>query len=276
MIMIVCLFSALVSQEIESGIINVQYEQKSVKTAMFLSALLPGAGQFYTDSKSITAYIFPLIEIGLWYGYFSYSKQGNDKEEEYMDFADQYYNREHQNQVQLDLQQSIPNPFYDDHFHLDPTNSQHYYEDIGKYEHYIFGWNDWYDIYAVDDDGVFGPAWITQNFGDFPKWVGNDPLNEEAADYQENQQLYDQNQGIYSTLRADYINMRQEAEDFFSTANTISFGIVANHILASLDALRVTRRHNLEYISNNNIKIKLAPVFVNNELAPALLVSKGF
>ncbi len=277
MILLIFLFSSLFSQDFENGIINVQYEQKSVQTAMFLSALLPGVGQFYASPRSVTAYIFPLIEIGLWYGYFNYTGQGDDKKKEYIEFADENYNRANQTQCQIDLQETMNNPFYDDHFHLDNTNTQHFYEDIGKYEHYIFGWNDWYDIYAIYENGDFGPEWLYQDYNGFDKWTGNDPINEDGGDYEENQQLYDQNQGIYSSLRAEYIKMRQKAEDYYSTANTISFGIVANHILASLDALRVTRRYNLEYITdNNNFKIKFAPVFVNNEIAPAIMVSKGF
>jgi len=264
--------------EFDTDLIKVKYDQKSVQKAMLLSAIFPGAGQFYANKKSITTYIFPVIEIGLWVGYFSYNKKGNDKEEDYKEYADTYYSREHQIECQTDLQNSTYNPFYEDHFHLDDTNTQHYYEDIGKYDRYIFGWTDWYNIYALDGEGEFGPNWIFENNDDGNpwKWVGNEPVNPEYDLYQQNQNDYYSNQGLYSYYRSEYIKMRQDAEDFHNTANLLSFGIVANHILGALDALRVTKKYNLEYISDNNLKIKFAPIFVDNELSPAIFVSQGF
>ncbi|MBN2460327.1 MAG: hypothetical protein JXB60_01870, partial [Candidatus Cloacimonetes bacterium] len=164
-------------------------------------------------------------------------------------------------------------------FHLDNDNSQHFYEDIGKYEQYIFGWADWYDIYAIDEDSNFGPDWLFET-GDNSepdwRWVGNAVTNPESEYYLGNESLYNQNQGIYSGFRAEYIAMRQDAEDYFNTANMLGFGIVFNHILASLDALRVTRKYNLEYISQNNLRIKFTPVFINNELSAGVMISKDF
>ncbi|MCK4653362.1 MAG: hypothetical protein KAU01_02835, partial [Candidatus Cloacimonetes bacterium] len=67
------------------------------------------------------------------------------------------------------------------------------------------------------------------------------------------------------------------AEDFYDSARYCSFALVANHILSAIDAVRLTRRHNLEYISNvTKLQIKFSPVLINNEIAPGLFVSKKF
>lgn len=265
----------LIEEELTNDLVNVQYDQKSAQKAMLLSAIFPGAGQFYADRSSITTYIFPVIEIGLWVGYFSFTKKGDDKEDEYLKYADDHYSRTQQTEVQEDLIETSNNPFYDNHFHLDDNNSQHYYEDIGKYPHYIFGWDDWYNIYAINDQGEFGPDWILTE-GDNEVWIGNNPVNVSDPLYLQYQELYDNQTGIYSHYRAEYIEMRQDAEDYYNNANLIGFGILLNHALSSLDALRVTRKYNREYISQNDFKVKLAPVLVNNSISPGLFVSKGF
>ncbi len=286
---------SLSSQEISDDIFTIHYEQKSVPKAVILSALLPGAGQFYVSPKSITAYIFPAIEIGLLFGYFHFTNKGDNKEKDYEYYATgeiigyedddpingnpiYRYDRDKFNFVKDDLINEIGNSFYDNYFNLDDENTQHFYEDIGKYNKYIFGWADWFDIYATDTEGYWTNPnwrpWFESDQGD--KWSGNYPTNPESEHYVGNEEIYDNHSGIYSGMRAKYIKMRNDAEKYYDKAEYFSFGIIFNHIFSALDAVRVTKRYNAEYISNNNFKIKIAPVFVNNDICPALLVSKGF
>lgn len=255
LILIIC--SAAIAQELDNDIIQINYEKKSLAKAMLLSSLFPGAGQFYANRKSITTYIFPLIEIGLIAGYFINFNEGLDKEADYEDFADDNYDRNQQYEVQelvIDLHND--DIYTNTHFRLDgidaengiiwENNTQHFYEDIGKYDKYIFGWDDWYSNYQADTLGVYLQGWIDQ-------------INAE------------------SDLRAEYIVMRQDAEDSYNTAEMFSFGIVANHILAAIDAVRLTKKYNRGYLSNTSkLEIKLAPVFVNNNFSPALMVTKRF
>ncbi|MBC8414919.1 MAG: hypothetical protein H8E11_00645, partial [Candidatus Cloacimonetes bacterium] len=182
------IFISVSAQEIRNDIIQVNYNKKSVSKAMILSSLFPGAGQFYANRRSITTYIFPIIEIGLWVGYSHYYNQGLDKEDEYEKWANQEpikddvgyleylgdcpyinpetnqpyymdgdliyrYGRERYDFAVNDFLIENNNPSYDNHFRLDDSNSQHFYEDIGKYNQYLFGWYDWFDIYATDENG---------------------------------------------------------------------------------------------------------------------------
>jgi len=188
------------------------------------------------------------------------------------------YSRADFNRVAAALQEAADNSFYTNHFNLDETNTQHFYEDIGKYNKYIFGWADWYEIYASDENGEFAGElnwlWFEEEQGN--KWAGNEPTNPNSPDYIKYQTLYDDLRGRYSWMRADYIEKRQEAEDNYQSADYCSFGLVFNHIFSAIDAIRVTKNFNSEYISRNDLKIKLGPMFTDNEICPALYVSKGF
>ncbi|MDP8202836.1 MAG: hypothetical protein P9M11_11955 [Candidatus Tenebribacter burtonii] len=273
LILIIC--SAAIAQEIDNDIIQINYEKKSLAKAMLLSSLFPGAGQFYANRRSITTYIFPLIEIGLIAGYFINYNQGLDKEADYQNFADPLYNRDHQHDAENDI---IPHntSYYEDHFRLDDENTQHFYEDIGKYDKYIFGWIDWFDIYARGEDGEFtSPNW---NWDDTTnKITGVDTLNADSEYYIGNELAYDSKNGIYSGYRAEYIVMRKDAESSYDKAEKFSFGIVANHIFAAIDAVRLTKKYNRGYLSNTSkLEIKFAPVFVNNNFSPALMLTKRF
>ena len=274
--LVIC--SIAFTQELDNDIIQINYEKKSLAKAMLLSSLFPGAGQFYANKRSITTYIFPLIEIGLIAGYFINYNDGLDAEDKYEDFADNHYNRDYQHYAETDLINDSMNnsSFYDDHFRLDDENTQHFYEDIGKYHKYIFGWIDWFDIYATNAAGnTVSPEWLWEETTEGKNlWIGNTVTNSESEYYDSN---YSDPYTIYSGFRSEYIQMRKDAETMYDKAELYSFGIVANHILAAIDAVRLTRVHNRGYLSNTSkIEIKFAPVFVNNSFSPALMLTKRF
>lgn len=274
--LVIC--SVAFAQELDNDIIQVNYEKKSLAKAMMLSSLFPGAGQFYANKRSITTYIFPLIEIGLIAGYFINYSDGLDAEADYEAYADAHYNRDHQHYAEADLINDPMNnsSFYDDHFRLDDEDTQHFYEDIGKYNKYVFGWNDWFDIYATNTAGnTVSPEWLWEETTEGKNlWIGNAVTNSESEYYDSN---YNDPYTIYSGFRSEYIQMRKDTETIYDKAELYSFGIVANHILAAIDAVRLTRIHNREYLSNTSkIEIKFAPIFVNNSFSPALMISKRF
>jgi len=286
--LVIC--SIAFTQELDNDIIQINYEKKSLAKAMMLSSLFPGAGQFYANKRSITTYIFPLIEIGLIAGYFINYNDGLNAESDYENFAVgenlgtddnpvYRYNRDHQHYAETDLINDSMNnsSFYDDHFRLDDENTQHFYEDIGKYHKYIFGWIDWFDIYATNAAGnTVSPEWLWEETTEGKNlWIGNAVTNSESEYYDEAN--YNDPYTIYSGFRSEYIQMRKEAEMMYDKAELYSFGIVANHILAAIDAVRLTRVHNRGYLSNTSkIEIKIAPIFVNNNFSPALMITKRF
>jgi len=279
-----------------NDIIRVNYEKKSAKLAMFMSALVPGSGQFYANKSSITTYIFPIIEIAAIAGIIHYESKGNSKSKEYKKYVTEEvtidvngysyigtrYRRDFQNAVQdtlisihtLDIYDGVGS---DKFFNLDPTDTQHYFEDIGKYNKYIFGWVDWYFKYAEvppvgatpDPRPVFvfditNPADPRFNSPE-NKWQYNLPLVGEPTQDLPN-----------SALRSAYIKMRNDAEDQYRTSSYLSFGIVFNHIASAIDAVRVTKNINRFYLSDNNLRFKYYAAIRNGILTPMLGLNLSF
>lgn len=269
--------SIFASNLTDENIINIKHQKKSARRAIIMSSIFPGAGQFYINKKSITAYIFPIIEIGLWYEYINYQNKGDDIENKYKKYADANYSRAHQNEVQtnmiseaaaIDGDSSTPHNIYNElHFSLSDKNIQHFYEDIGKYDKYIFGWNDWYQKYAANGiDWVWGSAEID------PTWLGNHITDPNDPDYPQND-TYDRPN---CAMRMKYDAMRQDAEDKYDISRNFQYGIILNHILSSLDAVRVTRKYNQDALATRSYDYGIKTAFVDNKLTPMFSFTKRF
>jgi len=260
----ICISIAAENTQIQNDdIIKVNYEKKSAVVAAILSGIVPGAGQFYVRKSSITAYLFPILEIGFIAANIAFNSKGDDATDRFERFADKHYSRDRQTDAEGKLkgQSGIDSDFYkDDYFNLDETNTQHYYEDIGKYNKYIFGWEDWYNTYKRSD-GSFG--WRIDDNG---KWIGNYPQDDPNASYDI----------PYSALRAEYNVMRDDANSHYHTAKWMLLGLMLNHIAAPIDAAREARKYNAHYISSNPVKVNINTLVRNNTLTPVLFLSKNF
>ena len=249
---------------ITNDLIKVNYNQKSAHLAMAMSMLIPGTGQFYANRTAITTYIFPILELGFIGGIVYYNKQGNDKTDKYEKYANgelvtyltpdgtpisgYRYERGRQNQIQDILKDINTVDIYEDtYFRLDENNSQHFYEDSGKYPHYVFGWMDWYYRFAADESGNFvTPRWQFDGPNDSPHthWTGNYPICGQNTDI-----AISINSHEMSRMRQTYIKMRNDAKDDYGIAHLFTFGLAFNHLVSGLDAVRVTRNFNRYYIS---------------------------
>jgi len=72
--------------EKEFGEFTSEGERKSPARALVLSLLLPGAGQYYTESKT-KAGIFVGAEVSLWAGFFAFRSVGSWKKTDYQNYA---------------------------------------------------------------------------------------------------------------------------------------------------------------------------------------------
>jgi len=215
--------------------------QKSAHQAILMSAIFPGAGQYYVNKKTLLTYIFPVIEIGLWIGMNQYYREGDRRTKKFEAFANRYYQREDQYRSQVSiLNQNRGIYHWDDDldewgngkdFRLDPTKTQHYYEDIGKYDKYIFGWLDWQEKYA-DNSG--NAQWI---FSETDRWIGNMNLLTGQNDY-----------FINTDLRKQYARMRQMTNIKYRQGDYFLFYILLNHSLATLDAYRQVKKYNSQQV----------------------------
>ncbi len=129
------------------------FKGKSVKRAFLYSLIVPGTGEFYAGSK-IKAVLFFGLDVTLWSLYFNYHKKGKNKEDEYKGFADQHWLEEDYRDWLEDslkiLSRSDRDSFWNDEekrydwlsHHLPDKKDDQYYEMIGKYDQFMFGWND--------------------------------------------------------------------------------------------------------------------------------------
>jgi len=238
----------------------VRSEQKSASTAILLSSLFPGSGHLYANPKSVGTFLFPILEVGFWVGYFYYNNKGSQIEKDYMAYADENYDREKYYLVRdLLINHSQSASLYNkDHFRLDETNTQHFYEDIGKYNKYIFGWHDWFARYVSETGEVY---W---QFSDGGVWLGNRPINPDHGDSYEEP---------YSELRAKYIRMRRDAQEHYDISYLMSFGLAANRIASSIDASRLTQKYNRELRYSYNVNFNISPMYSCSKPTPTLSLS---
>ena len=221
------------AQEIKDPeFIKVNYEKKDARLAMIYSMLLPGAGQFYADKSSFTTYVFPILEVGMIAGIIMYNNRGKDKAKDYEHYANgediaytlgdgqvimtTRYDRNRQHRVESILMGLNASDIYESsYFRLDGDNTQHFYEDIGKYPHYVFGWADWYYHFATDQAGVeLDPIWYPGGHEDNPGWVwqGNYPLwDDDALGYSVEIPIENYNHAS-SPMRKEYVKMRDKAK----------------------------------------------------------------
>jgi len=139
----------------------VSWGKKNTAIAIISSAILPGLGELYCYRTSreggtlARVPFFMALEGYLWYGYFHNHSQGKDFKQDYMDYADahwslvdfltkhpccedyggcddwQFYNANCQGQFH--------------YFFYTPleADEEEYYENIGKYNAFVYGWDDW-------------------------------------------------------------------------------------------------------------------------------------
>ncbi len=128
------------------------FKGKSLKKAFVLSLLVPGSGEFYAGSK-IKAAVFLGIDVTLWALYFNYHGKGKDKESEYRSYADLSWSPDGYAQYLIDSLNIDDDrkPYWNGKdsvylsHHLPDSKTGQYYEMIGKYEQFRWGWLDYND-----------------------------------------------------------------------------------------------------------------------------------
>lgn len=219
--------------------------KKSIFLAGLFSAVIPGAGEFYTENYLKSA-IFVAIEVAAIYVAVTNDKKGDDKTTEFEAYANQNWDVKRYAKWTFENAETIPNSgvtdkslyhvFYEDgsvnwselnklesaigdyySHRLAPLGDQQYYEMIGKYQQFNVGWSE---------------------FGDDPNkpFQYGDPVT---------------NQFIF------YSGERGVANDFYSTASTAVKIIVANHIISIADAVWSANSF------NKNLSMKLTAKKIN-------------
>ncbi len=230
--------------------LQVKKKKKSVGLGVLLSALVPGAGEFY-GGNYLKAGIFFGVEVLAWATFAYFESKGNKKEEEYQAYADQYwdvrtYARWLKNEgfsesggIDPDepnkdvLREQIMVCERANFSHTMPEyGSQQYYELIGKYQNFQAGWTNLEHV-------------PTKAAGPYNYQTYRDP--------------------VFTNYAAD----RQKANDFFDYAKIGPITAIVNHILSAADAAWV--------ISTYNSKIKVETGFrMQNRVSPYTYQIKQF
>jgi hypothetical protein len=159
------------------------YESKSPKRAFIQSFLIPGWGQWYNGSR-VKPFVFLGLEAAGWFGVSQFHSNGQKKQNQYQKFADdplggwnyQFYldglkavykdsagaplasdTLKYRNPLWgTDSCGSCPQyTTFSHHIRADadgnPIKDQNYYENIGKYNQFSYGWRD----FRVEDSATF-------------------------------------------------------------------------------------------------------------------------
>lgn len=223
-----------------------EFHTKSTLKAFGMSLIIPGAGQYYTGSK-IKAGTFLAADILLWSGYLMYHAKGSDQEDKYRKFADDHYTAERYfdwfNDPGL-----VPDSLRDDFSHNiypdenDPegvVRNHEYYENIGKYDQFQPGWDDF-------DENVYG----------YPPLPGSQESEYEATPY-----------------RIQYLDMRKKANDYFSNASTMAMISIANHLISAFDAAIGARKFNR---GTKQYSLRLKSKYIDGKVAPFVVAEVKF
>lgn len=218
--------------EMNSNVIPLNLTSSKTKSpviAGLLSLILPGAGEFYSESY-LKAAIFAVLEIGFISTALVYDKKGDDQTDKFENFADENWSVVRYAQWLIDYRDADPKIILED---VDPSlppweqvdwellnayesgfshrlprhGEQQYYELIGKYPQYSPGWV-----------GFVGP------------------------DYHDLPQIF-----------LDYSKMRGKANDYYNVASTFVIMMYVNHFLSALDAVWTTSRYNQNLTVNLRI-----------------------
>ncbi len=201
-----------------------------------LSAIIPGAGQFYAKNYLKTA-IFLAVEAGLWITYAVFQGKGNDQTASYEGYANQNWNMRKYAQWLKDqaFQRSEGIDMSTDDYtlrlqinyceeinfshQLPPVGEQQYYEVIGKYQNYVTGWS------------TADPSAINKN-----------------------------NYGSIKLPQVSfYMDERQKANDYYNNGTTTLMVVILNHIVSAVDGVLSVNSFNNKYVLKGSVSFR--PVY---------------
>ncbi len=251
---------------------------KSTRKAFFLSLLMPGLGELYVGSKR--GFIFMGVEAVAWWMYLTNNADGNDLEDEYEEFADAYWH--YYDDVKSDgtalgynywgyikEKYEIPDTIGPEDYelineHIDSrlsgassssthslpsTKTQQYYEMIGKYDQFVYGWED-----------------IDENNSSLVDQDGNPNGN-----YGEDTST------IESPLRQKYMDMRGESNDKLKAAQRGISIMLINRVLSAIDAGRLAYKHNQKLESDlSMVRVRVVQKHILDKEVPMVMISKRF
>lgn len=219
-------FEQSVTGQLRSGMISTsvlaadssrsEYHRKSPAKAFLLSLAVPGLGQYYYGSR-IKPFVFLGVEIASWGLYAKWHSDGNSATHAFEAFANAHWHEAdytaYLNKVYGVTDDEDASGSEVTH-HLPDTKVQQYYEMIGKYDQFSWGWDDaWIDSMGVT---VYDP-WVAVT------GPGSTP---------------------HSANRDKYELMREDANSKFDKATRMIFVSMANRLISAFEAYLTVKSRN--------------------------------
>lgn len=196
-----------------------EFETRSPRRAFLYSLLIPGAGELYAGNK-LKAAAFFAADVAAWGSFFMFHSKGNDKEDEFEAFADAHW-------IPADYWDAMESTrgiaegedgeYFPHHLPWDTIThtairNHEYYENVGKYDQFVWGWDD----RDVSD---------TVALAGQPPEVAREPY-------------------VNSANRQTYVNMREDANKQFDRATVSAIVALSNHLISAFDAAWTAHRFN--------------------------------
>lgn len=196
--------------------VNSVYKRKSPGKAFLMSLALPGLGQFYYGSRT-KPWLFLGVEIAAWGLYGKWHQDGDEATAIYEQFAHDHWSKDKYTDYLSQIygvtdDEDVDAPEVTHHLPDDPV--QQYYEMIGKYDQFSWGWDDaWLDSAGVR---VYDPWVAVTGSSTAPNSVNRDT----------------------------YETMRDDANRKYDRATRMIFVSMANRLFSAFEAFFVTKARN--------------------------------
>ena len=222
---------------------------------LVLSLAIPGAGQWYAGAKK-KALIFAGMETAGLFLWYQMKKRGEDLQYDFEDFADEHWDLkswvdvtpylyaqgEEYRDIVIDgthhlriiveeniLSSDTLASWQGNLDEVDVIRDLEFYENIGKYDQFVSGWDDIFDENGRD-------AWKLKykDVGDTTEVI------------------------VMTKNKKKYLNIRRDSNTAFRSANYIVSAIMLNHVISAIDAFWETRR---QMMGSTPLDISVRPLF---------------
>ncbi len=217
-----------------------------------MSLLVPGSGEYYSE-RYVKGAVFFAVEVAVVTAAIVYNNKGNNKTNEFQNYANQHWsavdyanwinqNSSHYEEsgityptintntsqsdlfAQINAWEALPHQLGGDpggfSHELPAYNTQQYYELIGKYSQFKYGW----DTYVGPDGTRYGDDGYNVNY-----------IPQQMKTYADN---------------------RGKANDYYYTASLAAGLIVVNHVLSALDGAWSASNYNKQFNSEVGLHLQ--------------------
>ena len=202
----------------EGSATNKPIEYKSPGKAFAMSLLVPGWGQYYAGESKLKSFAFLGVEVASWVFYFKLHSDADDLTDAYEQFNQAHWIEARYDSMRVWTYESgsDPGPFPELSHTLPDTKTQQYYEMTGKYDQFVWGWED-----ATLNDSTFEDY---SALNPFPRVIGS---------------------GVpQSAYRTTYETMRDDANNKYDQARKMIYVSMLNRMISAFEAMISAKKNN--------------------------------